>query len=100
MDATSESRLRKARDRSGGVRRRSCMIFSAPSTIPRSAVAFTPFGSRISLGASLPPSRQSHGEDSFGIVGAHFDRAAMRLRNLVCDVKSETEAIIASALRI
>jgi hypothetical protein len=34
------------------------------------------------------------------IVGAHFDRAAMRLRNLVRDVKSETEAIIASALLI
>ena len=51
-------------------------------------------------GRFLPPSRESHGEDSFGIVGAHFDRAAMRLRNLVRDVKSETEAIIASALLI
>jgi hypothetical protein len=52
------------------------------------------------LGASLPPLRESHGKDSFVIVGAHFDRAAMRLRNLMRYVKSETEAIVASALLI
>ena len=52
------------------------------------------------LGASLPPLRESHGKDSFVIVGAHFDSAVMRLRNLVRYVKSETEAIIAFALLI